>query len=88
MPELTPELKTLRARIAAHESWAQTSDRPARTKNARKALEAKFLAQAGGDPQRAESLRRAYYARLAFLSAKSRRRRTEPTRAGGDAWRQ
>jgi hypothetical protein len=75
MPELTPELRTLRSRIAAHESWAQTTDRSARTANARKGLEDKFLAEAGGDPVRAESLRKAYYARLAFKSAQARRRR-------------
>ena len=75
MPELTPELRTLRSRIAAHESWANTEDRTARTANARKALEDKFLAEADGDPFRAEHLRRAYYARLAFKSAQARRRR-------------
>jgi hypothetical protein len=53
-------LRTLRAQIAAHESWAQTPDRTARTAEARKALEDKFLAEAGGDPKRAESLRRAF----------------------------
>lgn len=38
MPEqLTPELRTLRAQIAAHESWAHTENRAARTANARKA---------------------------------------------------
>ncbi|MDT5349336.1 MAG: hypothetical protein QOH91_2623 [Mycobacterium sp.] len=76
MPELTPELRTLRSKIAAHESWARTTDRPARTANARKALEDKFLAEADGDPARAEHLRRAYYARLAFKSAQARRRRS------------
>jgi hypothetical protein len=75
MPELTPELRTLRSKIAAHESWARTTDRSARTANARKALDDKFLAEADGDPVRAESLRKAYYARLAFKSAQARRRR-------------
>lgn len=72
---LTPAERTLRAQIAAHESWAQTPDRAARTDKARKALYAKFLAEADGDPKRAESLRKAYYARLALKSAKARRRR-------------
>jgi hypothetical protein len=75
MPELSPELRTLRSRIAAHESWARTTDRSARTANARKGLEDKFLAEADGDPVRAESLRKAYYARLAFKSAQARRNR-------------
>jgi hypothetical protein len=71
---LTAAERKLRAQIAAHESWAKTGDRPARTAAARKALENKFLAEAGGDPKRAESLRRAYYARLALKSARARRR--------------
>ena len=79
MPELSPELRTLRAKIAAHESWGRTPDRTARTANARKKFEDKFLAEADGDPKRAQSLRRAYYARLALKSAQARRRR------GGDA---
>lgn len=71
----TPSERTLKAQISAHESWAQTENRTARTAKARQALENKFLAEAGGDPQRAESLRKAYYARLALKSAQSRRRR-------------
>lgn len=76
MPESTPELRTLQARIAAHESWGRTPDRTARTANARRAFEDKFLEDAGGDPKRAQSLRRAYYARLALKSAQARRRRS------------
>jgi hypothetical protein len=63
------------ARIAAHESWANTADRSARTAPARRALDAKFLAEADGDPIRADHLRKAYYARLALKSAQARRRR-------------
>jgi hypothetical protein len=72
---LTPSERSLRGQIAAHTSWANTTDRPSRTAKARKAFEDTFLAEADGDPQRAESLRRAYYARLAYKSAKSRQRR-------------
>ena len=79
MPELSPELRTLRSRIAAHKSWGVTEDRSARTAKARKAFEDKFLAEAGGDPKRAESLRKEYYARLAFQSAKARRKASETT---------
>ena len=78
VPELTPELRKLRAQAAAHKSWANTTDRNARTAKARKGLEDKFLAEAGGDPKRAESLRRAYYAQLAYKSAKARQRRAVP----------
>ena len=71
---------SLQAKIAAHTSWANTPDRTARTAKARKAAEDKFLAEADGDPKRAESLRKAYFARLALKSAQARRRRS-----GGDA---
>lgn len=68
-------------RIGAHISWANTEDRSARTAPARRALEAKFLEQAGGDPKRAEHLRKAYFQRLALKSAQSRRRAREATEA-------
>jgi len=85
----------LRASIAAHESWAQTSDRPARTAKARAALDKKFFDQAGGDPIRADHLRKAHFARLALKSAVARRKVRQLTAeaeaaetelaAGGDA---
>lgn len=62
------------ARIAAHQSWANTTDRTARTANARASLERKFLLAADGDPVRAGHLRSAHYARLALKSAVSRRK--------------
>ena len=61
-------------RIGAHEKWARCLDRSAATATARAALEAKFLAEAGGDPKRAQHVRKAYYARLALASAKARRK--------------
>lgn len=69
----------LRASIAAHESWAHTPDRPARTAKARAARDQKFLDQASGDPVRAEHLRKAYFARLALKSAVARRKIKEQT---------
>ncbi|WP_289232739.1 hypothetical protein [Barrientosiimonas endolithica] len=63
--------------IAAHESWAKTEDRSARTAPARRALDQKFLEQAGGDPVRAEHLRKAHFQRLALKSAQARRRAKE-----------
>ncbi|OBB46765.1 hypothetical protein [Mycobacterium sp. 852002-51961_SCH5331710] len=75
MPELTPTERILRAKLAAHESWAKTEDRSARTAKARQAQDDKFLADAGGDPQRAESLRRAHFTRMALKSAQVRRAR-------------
>jgi hypothetical protein len=67
---------------AAHESWAATTDRTARTQPARDALEAKFLEQADGDPVRAEHLRQAYYLRLAAKSVAARRARKQDDGGG------
>lgn len=68
---------SLHASIAAHTSWANTENRTARTAKARAALDQKFLDQAGGDPVRAASLRKAHFKRLALKSAVARRRARE-----------
>lgn len=83
MSSLTPTERSLRAQVAAHTSWAQTEDRPARTANARKAMLDKFEQQVDPEGQlspsertkRAENARKAYFARLALKSAQARRRR-------------
>lgn len=75
---LTSAERSLRAQIAAHDSWAKTENRSARTAKARQAFQDRFLTEAGGDPKRAEHLRKAFYARMALKSAQTRRRR------GGD----
>ena len=80
---LTPTERTIRAQIAAHESWAHTEDRPARTANARKAMLDKFESQVDPDgtlapaerAKRAEHARKAHFKRLALKSAQARRRR-------------
>jgi hypothetical protein len=71
--------RQLIASQAAHESWANTTNRSARTAPARAALDAKFLAQADGDPIRAEHLRKAHFARLTLKSIASRRKSREMT---------
>lgn len=76
---ISAEERRLAATIAAHESWANTPDRSARTAPARQALEQKFLDDAEGDPIRAAHLRKAYYHRLALKSAQSRRKARELT---------
>ncbi len=73
-PSETPSEAALRGRIAAHTSWANTTNRTARTAPARAALDAKFLQEAGGDPARAASLRKAHFSRLALKSAQARRK--------------
>jgi hypothetical protein len=52
--DLTPAQRSLRARVAAHTSWASTSDRAARTAAARKAANDRFARQV--DPEGALSL--------------------------------
>lgn len=81
----TESERRLAAVIAAHESWAHTPNRSARTANARAAMLAKFETEV--DPtgtlppaeraRRAEHLRKAYFARLALKSARSRRQSKE-----------
>lgn len=70
----------IEGQIAAHESWAKTPDRSARTRNARLAMENKFYDQVDPDrvlPQHvrekmAESARKAHFRRLALASARAR----------------
>ena len=71
--------RRLAATIAAHQSWANTENRTARTARARAALDQKFLDQADGDPVRAAHLRKAHFAGLALKSAQSRRKAKELT---------
>lgn len=80
MPRTATE-RRLASSIAAHESWALTPDRSARTAPARRALDQKFLEAAGGDPVRAEHLRKAHFQRLALKSAQSRRKAREASAA-------
>ncbi|MGO1317129.1 MAG: hypothetical protein ACTMIR_08860 [Cellulomonadaceae bacterium] len=85
MSTVTEAERRLRASIAAHESWAQTPDRSARTAPARAALNARFEQQVDPDglllpderARRAEHARKAYFQRLALKSARSRRRSKE-----------
>jgi hypothetical protein len=80
---LTPQQRSRRARIAAHASWANSSDRAGRTAPATSAFLARFERQVDPlgvlDPevrgQMALHARRAYMLQLAERSAKARRRR-------------
>ncbi len=77
--------RSLISSLAAHESWANTSDRAARTAPGRAAMMAKFEAEV--DPEgvlpeaerriRAEHKRKAYFQRLALKSAQARRHRAQ-----------
>jgi hypothetical protein len=80
MPAQSAEA-SLRARIAAHERWAHTADRTSTAMAGHRGLEARFEREvdpAGElDPaeraRRVDSKRKAHFARLALLSARSRR---------------
>jgi hypothetical protein len=72
--------------IGAHESWARTEDRTARTAPGRRAFLERFEREVDPDnkltpaerTRRAEHARKAYFQRLALKSAQARSR-------GGDA---
>ena len=80
MTQIASECR-LRATIAAHESWAHTPDRAARTAPGRAALMARFEREVDPDgtlppderAKRAENARIAYFTRLSLKSARSRR---------------
>lgn len=78
---LTPSERTLRARLAAHASWANTPDPAARTAAGTAAFLSRFERDVDPDgtmdpserARRAESARKAYFTRLALKSAQARR---------------
>jgi hypothetical protein len=80
---MTAAQRSLRAKIAAHTSWANTVNRAARTSAARKAAHDRFERQVDPDgvlpsaerARRAESARHAYFSALALRSARKRQRR-------------
>jgi hypothetical protein len=90
---LTPQQRTLRARLAAHRSWAKTSDRRARTASASKAFLERFEREVDPDgvlpadvrAQMAESARKAFYTELAFKSARARSVRKRGGAGDGEA---
>lgn len=78
---MTPSERSLRARIAGHQSWANTSDPSARTKPGRDAAMARFEREVDPDgtlseeerKRRAEHAKSAYFTKLAYRSARARR---------------
>jgi hypothetical protein len=78
---MTPTERALRARVAAHRSWQNTSDPAARTAPARAAMLERFAREVDPDgtlpaaerARRAESARNAYMTGLALKSAVARR---------------
>ncbi len=78
---LTPAERALRARIAAHTLHARITDPSAHTAPARRVFLSRFEREVDPDGllpederhRRADHARKAYFARLAFASAKARR---------------
>ena len=83
MSALTPEQRATRARIAAYDSWANTSNPTARTEPARRAFLRRFEDQVDPDrtlpdaerTRRAEAARKAHFQRMALKSARARQRK-------------
>ena len=81
--DLTPAQRVLRARLAAHASWAKTADRAARTRPAADAFMARFEQEVDPDGlldaderlQRAASAKKAYFQGLALASSRARGKR-------------
>ena len=87
---MDPADRTLRARLAAHASWAATTDPAGRTAKARGTFTERFVKQAremhpGASEQQiaevAEHLRKAHYTRMGLASAKARRAKTAARRS-------
>jgi|tagenome__1003787_1003787.scaffolds.fasta_scaffold14338321_1 hypothetical protein len=82
---LTPAERSMRGQRAAHISWLNTEDRPARTEAARAGLQRSFEKQV--DPEgtlapeerakRAESARKAHMLKMQMASLKARRLRKQ-----------
>lgn len=80
---MTPEQRSMRARIAAHARWAKTGDRSSATAAARRAFAERWERQVDPDgvldpderARRAEHAERAHFQRMAFKASYSRARR-------------
>lgn len=90
MEPLTPEQRSLRARLAAETSWANTLDPTSRTAKARAAADGRFEQQAREKhptateeqiARAAKYLKSAHFSRLALASAKARRAKSARTPA-------
>ena len=88
-----PTTRRLAAQVAAHESWASTSDRAARTAKARAALQARFenevdphrVLDAEERARRVQHAKSAHYTRLALRSHANRRKAAQLLAAADQA---
>lgn len=93
MAARNPADRVLIARIGGYQSWANTTDRSARSAPGRQTFLDRFEREVDPDgtlppgerAQRGEAARKAYFARLALKSAQSRRRKaaSKPSADGG-----
>jgi hypothetical protein len=87
---LTPEQRSIRAKIAAHTRWAGNEDRKANAVRAQNGLRAKFVREARAKwPDLAEleiehRAEHAYLAHMQRLALKSSKARTAREKSGGD----
>lgn len=89
---LTPEQRTLRARLAAHARWAKVPDRTEATAPARRALHDRIAAQVDPDnrmdplerAKRVDSAVKAHMLGLALKSSRARSRGETATAAALD----
>lgn len=84
MTDKPDPLLSLKKSRAADISWGNTEDWPARTANARRAADDRFLKLAGGNVKRAEALRRAHYKSMVLKSVAARKAKAAARRAGQD----
>jgi len=88
---LTPEQRSLRARMAAHARWSKAKDRAAELAKARETFMSRFEQEVDPNGEMtpearalaAESARKAYFARPAFKSATTRAAR-KAAQGGGE----
>lgn len=77
---MSPEQRSMRARLAAHTLHSQIADPSAHTRPARQAFEKRFLDEVDPDrtlpdderARRAEHARKAYFLRLSYAGVKAR----------------
>lgn len=82
---LTPEQRSLRARIASHESWKQTTDRKARAQHGFDGLRARIAAEVDPEGRMSPADRekaiengvKAHFSRLALKAAAKRKPKTK-----------
>jgi hypothetical protein len=88
---MSPEERSLRARMAAHNRWAKEENRPAATQPARDAYLQKFLDEVDPDGElpeaerrkRADNARAAHLARMRYEGLKKRRGKKKRPKPGG-----